>query len=117
MTQKLDESARGVYVIAATPFTDDGALDLQSVDTLTDFYLRCGVHGFTLLGMMGEAHKLTAEDYRNRTRENPYELAASEMIEQNSTEYAPFTLVPANDKRLARLKVLETVCERLEGAL
>jgi len=62
-------------------------------------------------------HKLTAEDYRNRTRENPYELAASEMIEQNSTEYAPFTLVPANDKRLARLKVLETVCERLEGAL
>ena len=51
-------------------------------------------------------HKLTAEDYRNRTRENPYELAASEMIEQNSTEYAPFTLVPANDKRLARLSVI-----------
>lgn len=60
--QKLNESARGVYIIAATPFTDDGALDLQSVDTLTDFYLRCGVHGFTLLGMMGEAHKLTADE-------------------------------------------------------
>ena len=59
---KLTESAKGVYIIAATPFTDDGALDLQSVDTLTDFYLRCGVHGFTLLGMMGEAHKLTAEE-------------------------------------------------------
>src|SRR5690242_2292123 len=58
----LTENARGVYIIAATPFTDDGALDLQSVDTLTDFYLRCGVHGFTLLGMMGEAHKLTADE-------------------------------------------------------
>ena len=61
-TQKLTEAAKGVYMIAATPFTDDGALDLQSVDTLTDFYLGCGVHGFTLLGMMGEAHKLTAEE-------------------------------------------------------
>src|SRR5215469_12608509 len=59
---KLDESAKGVFIIAATPFTDDGALDLQSVDTLTEFYLRCGVHGFTLLGMMGEAHKLTPEE-------------------------------------------------------
>ena len=62
MTSKLTEAAKGVYIIAATPFTDDGALDLQSVDTLTDFYIRCGVHGFTLLGMMGEAHKLTAEE-------------------------------------------------------
>jgi 4-hydroxy-tetrahydrodipicolinate synthase len=62
MASLLDTSAHGVYIIAATPFTDDGALDLQSVDTLTDFYLRCGVHGFTLLGMMGEAHKLTPEE-------------------------------------------------------
>src|SRR6478752_2302627 len=59
---KLTEQAKGVYIIAATPFTDDGALDLQSVDRLTDFYLECGVHGFTLLGMMGEAHKLTADE-------------------------------------------------------
>jgi 4-hydroxy-tetrahydrodipicolinate synthase len=59
---KLTEAAKGVYIIAATPFTDDGALDLQSVDSLTDFYLSCGVHGFTLLGMMGEAHKLTSDE-------------------------------------------------------
>jgi 4-hydroxy-tetrahydrodipicolinate synthase len=59
---KLSEKAKGVYIIAATPFTEEGALDLQSIDTLTDFYLGCGVHGFTLLGMMGEAHKLTAEE-------------------------------------------------------
>jgi len=62
MTAKLSENAKGVYIIAATPFTDDGALDLQSLDTLTEFYLRAGVHGFTLLGMMGEAHKLTADE-------------------------------------------------------
>ena len=59
---KLNEQAKGVFIIAATPFTDDGALDLHSIDSLTDFYLGCGVHGFTLLGMMGEAHKLTAEE-------------------------------------------------------
>ena len=59
---KLNEQAKGVYIIAATPFTDEGAVDLQSVDSLTDFYLGCGVHGFTLLGMMGEAHKLTADE-------------------------------------------------------
>lgn len=62
MTAKLTEAAKGVYIIAATPFTDEGALDLASIDSLTDFYLGCGVHGFTLLGMMGEAHKLTAEE-------------------------------------------------------
>ena len=59
---KLNEQVKGVYIIAATPFTDEGAVDLQSVDSLTDFYLGCGVHGFTLLGMMGEAHKLTADE-------------------------------------------------------
>ncbi|MFO1082728.1 MAG: dihydrodipicolinate synthase family protein [Reyranellaceae bacterium] len=59
---KLTEQAKGVYIIAATPFTDEGALDLASVDSLTDFYLQCGVDGFTLLGMMGEAHKLAPEE-------------------------------------------------------
>jgi 4-hydroxy-tetrahydrodipicolinate synthase len=59
---KLTEAAKGVYIIAATPFTDEGALDLASVDSLTDFYIACGVNGFTLLGMMGEAHKLTSEE-------------------------------------------------------
>jgi len=62
-------------------------------------------------------HKITAEDYRNRRKTNQYEAAASEMIARNSTEYAPFTLVEAEDKHYARVKVLETVCERLERAL
>jgi 4-hydroxy-tetrahydrodipicolinate synthase len=58
----INETARGVYVIAATPFTDDGALDLPSVDRMVDFYLEAGVHGITVLGMMGEAPKLTGEE-------------------------------------------------------
>jgi 4-hydroxy-tetrahydrodipicolinate synthase len=58
----LDESARGVYVIAATPFTDSGALDLVSTDRMVDFYLERGADGLTILGIMGEAPKLTAEE-------------------------------------------------------
>jgi 4-hydroxy-tetrahydrodipicolinate synthase len=59
---RLTESARGVFPIVATPFTPDGALDLASVDRLVDFYLDHRVHGLTLLGIMGEAPKLTAEE-------------------------------------------------------
>ena len=59
MARLLDESARGVYIIAATPFRDDGALDLESADRMTDFYLRVGCTGITILGVMGEAPKLS----------------------------------------------------------
>jgi 4-hydroxy-tetrahydrodipicolinate synthase len=58
----LDESARGVYIIAATPFTEQGELDLQSAASMVDFYLRVGVDGITLLGVLGEAPKLTAAE-------------------------------------------------------
>ena len=59
---RLDASARGVFVIAVTPFHDDGRLDLDGIDRLTDFYLERGVTGLTVLGMMGEAPKLTAAE-------------------------------------------------------
>lgn len=59
---QLDETARGVYVIAVTPFADNGALDLESTDRMVDFYLEKGATGLTVLGIMGEAPKLTAEE-------------------------------------------------------
>ena len=62
-------------------------------------------------------YKITAEDYRNREQANQYEAAAAEMIARCSTPEAPFTLVEANDKRFARVKVLQTVCDQLEAAL
>lgn len=59
---RLTETAQGVYVIAVTPFHDDGALDLESTDRMVDFYLSVGATGLTVLGMMGEAQKLTIEE-------------------------------------------------------
>lgn len=56
------EQARGVYVIAVTPFTDDGAVDLDGIEPLVDFYRRAGASGLSILGMMGEAPKLTLEE-------------------------------------------------------
>ncbi len=58
----LDASAGGVYLITVTPFTDQGALDLASTDSMVDFCLASGVTGLTVLGIMGEATKLTAAE-------------------------------------------------------
>ena len=58
----LDASASGVYLITVTPFTDLGALDLASTDSMVDFCLASGVTGLTVLGIMGEATKLTAAE-------------------------------------------------------
>ncbi|HYP88386.1 MAG TPA: polyphosphate kinase, partial [Polyangiaceae bacterium] len=62
-------------------------------------------------------YKITPEDYRNREQANQYEAAAAEMLARCSPPAAPFTLVEANDKHFARVKVLETVCDRLAQAL
>lgn len=62
MTQTLDETAKGVFTIAVTPFRPDGALDLDSVDRMVDFYVEKGATGLTILGIMGEAGKLNAEE-------------------------------------------------------
>jgi AMP-polyphosphate phosphotransferase len=62
-------------------------------------------------------YKITADDYRNRGKAHQYESAANEMIERTSTEFAPWKLVVAEDKRYARLEVMRTVCEAIERAL
>lgn len=61
--------------------------------------------------------KITPEDWRNRGKWDQYHNAIGDMIDRTSTPYAPWTLVEAEDKRWARVKVLETLCERLEAAL
>lgn len=58
----LNESAAGVFIISATPFTETGDLDYASADRLVEFYLEHGVSGMTILGMMGEAPKLSSEE-------------------------------------------------------
>jgi 4-hydroxy-tetrahydrodipicolinate synthase len=64
----LDASATGVYPIAATPFAEDGAIDWSSVERMIEFYLGCGAHGLTILGMMGEAQKLSDSEAAELTR-------------------------------------------------
>src|ERR1700722_10092591 len=68
MSRLITADEKGVCVIAATPFQDDGKVDLNSIDRLVDFYLECGVTGMTILGMMGEASKLSEEESRTVTK-------------------------------------------------
>jgi polyphosphate:AMP phosphotransferase len=61
--------------------------------------------------------KLTEEDWRNRDRWAAYERAVNDMVERTSTQLAPWTLLEGNDKRYARVRVLQEVCGALEKAL
>ena len=61
--------------------------------------------------------KITQEDWRNRDQWEAYERAVGDMIDRTSTDHAPWTIVEANDKRYARVKILRTVVARLEEAL
>jgi len=60
--EDLRQKARGVYVIAPTPFHADGRIDESSIDRMTDFFLKAGVDGITVLGQLGEAPKMTHEE-------------------------------------------------------
>lgn len=60
----FNAETKGVYAIAATPFHEDGSIDFDSVDRLTDFYQESGCTGITILGIMGEAPKLEADESR-----------------------------------------------------
>ncbi|WP_226780833.1 dihydrodipicolinate synthase family protein [Oceaniglobus trochenteri] len=58
----IDRNSEGVFIIAATPFDEKGALDLASTDRMVDFYLESGVSGMTILGIMGEAPKMAPDE-------------------------------------------------------
>ena len=62
-------------------------------------------------------YKITTDDYRNREKWNGYELAANEMIQRTSTDYAPWRLVPGNNKRVARIEVLRAACRAMKERL
>jgi polyphosphate:AMP phosphotransferase len=62
-------------------------------------------------------HKITDEDWRNREKWNSYMLAINDMVARTSTDIAPWTIIPGNDKKYARAQVLKTFCDALEKAL
>jgi polyphosphate kinase 2 (PPK2 family) len=62
-------------------------------------------------------YKITAEDWRNRKKWNDYSAAVNDMVTRCSTELAPWTLVAGNDKKFARVQILQTIVDRLEEAL
>jgi AMP-polyphosphate phosphotransferase len=64
-----------------------------------------------------KAWKLTDEDWRNRGKRAQYAAAIEDMLDATDTSFAPWHLVEADDKRSARVKVVETVCSRIERAL
>lgn len=64
----LTADAKGVYAISVTPFHPDGRIDFDSLDRVTDFYLEKGATGLTILGIMGEAQKLTQHEARDVAR-------------------------------------------------
>ena len=94
------------------------------LDARGDWYLRderaqaAGAFGAVKGSLIEhEKHKITDEDWRNREKWPKYEEAVDEMVARCSTAFAPWTLVPANSKYLARVTVVETLADRLEKAL
>ena len=59
--------------------------------------------------------KITEEDWRNREKWAAYQQAICDMVERTSTGNAPWSVIEANDKNYARVKILRTLCERLEA--
>jgi polyphosphate:AMP phosphotransferase len=62
-------------------------------------------------------YKITDEDWRNRKKWGEYQVAVDEMVARCGTEFAPWTIVAANDKRHARIQILKTIVRRLREVL
>lgn len=99
MTETIDRQARGVYIISATPFAENGALDHESLERLVDFYIDHGVTGLTILGMMGEANKMTPDERRSvidtvlaRTGDVPVIVGVSDPGMVNLVDLASYSM-------------------------
>jgi polyphosphate:AMP phosphotransferase len=62
-------------------------------------------------------HKINEEDWRNRRKWDAYEVAVGDMLALTDTAHAPWHLIPANDKRYARLQILRSACRTIRAAL
>lgn len=58
--------------------------------------------------------KITEEDWRNRKKWPDYEAAVCDMVDRTSTDIAPWTIIEAQDKPFARIKLLKTIVQRLD---
>ena len=61
----MTDRPQGVFAILATPFDEGGELDEVSLKPLVEFELKAGVAGLTILGIMGEVHKLADVERRS----------------------------------------------------
>ena len=85
----LDETAQGVFTISVTPFLPNGAVDFDSLDRVTDFYLEKGATGLTVLGMMGEAGKLSAEESRAVVERVTSRVSVPVVVGVSASGFAP----------------------------
>jgi polyphosphate kinase 2 (PPK2 family) len=56
---------------------------------------------------------LSYEDFRNRARRSDYVVAIEDMLEETSTKFAPWYLIPANDKPFGRIAAFRVIADRL----
>ena len=61
--------------------------------------------------------KITSEDWRNRAKRQQYRSAANDMMRLTSTPFAPWIIVPGDDKKTARIEVVSAVADALEARL
>lgn len=62
-------------------------------------------------------HKINDEDWRNRRKWGAYEIAVGDMLALTDTPWAPWHLVPSENKRFGRLEIIKLSCRQIEAAL
>jgi 4-hydroxy-tetrahydrodipicolinate synthase len=85
----LTENAKGVFTIAVTPFLPNGEVDFDSLDRVCDFYLEKGASGLTILGMMGEAGKLSARESREIVARVTARVSVPVVVGVSASGFAP----------------------------
>jgi len=132
----FDRSWYGRLLVEQVEQLIDKAAYERSFDEIVEFEQQISEHGILLLKYWlhidkdeqaarfekrkttpYKSWKLTDEDWRNREKWADYERCVDELVRRTSTDDCPWILVEANDKRFARLKVIETLCDALEKRL